>query len=145
MSRNKNQDLRWTPYAIFMRTAGHFRDETFYTQKVIESLGKVITGIRVGDGGMVIELEDKTTLDVSDHGQNCCESRYMTCDDDLQYHVGAMLNGLEIAGSEDRSNSNYGDCHDIEFLCIHTTKGTITVANHNEHNGYYGGFNVTCT
>ena len=29
---------------------------------------------------------------------------------------------------------------DCQFLIITTSKGQFTVANYNEHNGYYGGF-----
>jgi hypothetical protein len=29
------------------------------------------------------------------------------------------------------------------FIDIVSTNGTITFTNHNEHNGYYGGFDLT--
>jgi hypothetical protein len=38
----------------------------------------------------------------------------------------------------------YGE-HEQVFVEVVTTKGLITIANHNEHNGYYGGFALTTT
>ena len=35
----------------------------------------------------------------------------------------------------------YGD-HEVQFLLVNTSIGTFTVASHNEHNGYYGGFDI---
>lgn len=32
--------------------------------------------------------------------------------------------------------------HEVQFLHVKTSKGSFAVSNHNEHNGYYGGFNV---
>jgi hypothetical protein len=37
-----------------------------------------------------------------------------------------------------------GEDHDIAFLLVQTSDGVFTMVNHNEHNGYYGGFLVTC-
>jgi len=35
------------------------------------------------------------------------------------------------------------ECHEIMFVDIVTDKGNVQIVNHNEHNGYYGGFDVT--
>jgi hypothetical protein len=32
--------------------------------------------------------------------------------------------------------------HETQFLIVDTTKGSFTIVNHNEHNGYYGGFGL---
>ena len=32
------------------------------------------------------------------------------------------------------------DEHEVQFLEVLTSKGGFTMASHNEHNGYYGGF-----
>jgi hypothetical protein len=32
--------------------------------------------------------------------------------------------------------------HEVQFLRVSTDAGTIVCETHNEHNGYYGGFNV---
>ncbi len=43
-------------------------------------------------------------------------------------------------GVKDAPNiaDEYGE-HEVSFLEIETNKGQISVASHNEHNGYYGG------
>jgi hypothetical protein len=87
-------------------------------------------------------MEDGTKIGFTDNGQDCCEVRYMSTDDDLSYHVGATLLGFEIKNApnlEDESGE-----HEVQFLEIKTSKGVISCANHNEHNGYYGGFYVQC-
>ena len=38
----------------------------------------------------------------------------------------------------------YGDPHEQMFMEIQTNKQNITFTNHNEHNGYYGGFDLRC-
>jgi len=84
------------------------------------------------------EFEDKTRLAVFDDGQSCCEHRYMQTDDDLPYFSGATFLDVEIK-SADTIEGDY-DVHETQFLEIKTDKGVFTMANHNEHNGYYGGF-----
>jgi len=89
-----------------------------------------------------IAFEDGTRLRLWDGGQSCCESRYMTCDDDLPYYMGAELLDVEVKdGPKANGDDGYGD-HDQQFLVVTTSKGAFTVANHNEHNGYYGGFAI---
>lgn len=85
------------------------------------------------------------TLCIWDDGQSCCESRYMTTDDELDTFVGAKVVGLEVVDGPDvpSDEDDYGDAHEQTFVKLETTMGTITMVTHNEHNGYYGGFNVT--
>ena len=92
----------------------------------------------VWDDSILMHFTDGTGIRIWDDGQSCCEYRYMNCDDDLSYHVGAEFKGAEIRETEPEED-DYG-VHEIEFLHLNTSKGVITVANHNEHNGYYGGF-----
>jgi hypothetical protein len=80
-------------------------------------------------------------LSFIDDGQSCGESRYMTCDDDLTPFIGSKFMGAEVRSGPDLEDE-WGSVHNQEFLIINTTKGSFTVANHNEHNGYYGGFNI---
>lgn len=88
-----------------------------------------------------IRLGDATTLVLWDGGQSCCEHRYMNTDDDLQEIVGGELKDIFIAdGPTEREDGEHGDFLETQFLKIQTTKGEITVANYNSHNGYYGGF-----
>lgn len=111
-------------------------------------VGKVIRQVSIrederGDNTLEIHFEDDTGIGFFDDGQSCCESRYMSVDgDDLTEFVGAkyveafVKDGPEI-------ESEYGDVHEIQFLEVRTSKGSITVSAHNEHNGYYGGFSIT--
>jgi hypothetical protein len=88
-----------------------------------------------------ITFDDGTTVELWDDGQSCCESRYMTCDDDLASFAGATIVAIsERAADDAEPEDEYGNCHEVSFLVVETDRGTITVATHNEHNGYYGGF-----
>ncbi len=110
--------------------------------KALQSaIGKKITGIVVKDNMLSIAFSDKTILYLKDDGQSCCESRYMVCDDNLGKYVGGKLLGAKTeAVPEPPKESAYEESHEVQFLHIKTTKGSFTVSNHVEHNGYYGGF-----
>ena len=84
------------------------------------------------------------TLRIWDNGQSCCETRYMTTDDDLPSFIGAKVVGLEDVAAPDipYEGESYGDVHEQRFVKLETTAGTITLVTHNQHNGYYGGFDV---
>lgn len=86
-------------------------------------------------------FDDGTSIRVFDDGQSCCEHRYMTCDDDIQSLVGGSLVRMEGKPGPEVDNGSC-DVHDQVFVEIATDKGFITIANHNEHNGYYGGFSL---
>lgn len=102
--------------------------------------GKVIKSLKIESDNLEMRFEDGTGIAFSDEGQSCCEHRHMSCDDDLNYHVGATFMKAELESGPDVEND--GDCHEQEFLKITTSNGMFTVVNHNEHNGYYGGFSV---
>jgi hypothetical protein len=95
-----------------------------------------------GDGALVFTLAGGWTLTITDQGRSCCESRYMKCDDDLDAFCGSTLQDItiECGGIQE---GEWGDCHEIQFLLVHTSVGIFTVNTHNEHNGYYGGFYMT--
>jgi hypothetical protein len=107
-----------------------------------DAIGKEITALSIDDNALHFTLADGTKFMLFDDGQSCCESRYMRTDDDLAYHVGANLLSAETRAADEKAvaEDDWGGVHDIEFLVVTTSKGTITVSNHNEHNGYYGGF-----
>lgn len=107
------------------------------------SIGKTIKAITLDEeGGFVrFDFEDGTTLTAADEGQSCCENRFMRTDDDLPYYVGAKLTGLEIKEAPNEPDE-YGE-HEVQFLEVQTDRGVFTMASHNEHNGYYGGFYIT--
>lgn len=78
-----------------------------------------------------------------DNGQSCCENRYMRTDDDLSEFTNTIFKDIEIADAP--SIDDGGECHDVQFLRIHTGKGIFVMSNHNEHNGYYGGFSIVAS
>jgi hypothetical protein len=93
---------------------------------------------------MNLEFTDGVKISITDEGQSCCESRYMTCDDEP-----SELNGQKLihiitkdGPQPEKSEDDWGDVHDIAFLEIQGDKSSITFATHNQHNGYYGGFGL---
>lgn len=102
--------------------------------------GKEIAGISLVDDRLRIRFTDGFTLVAADEGQSCCEHRYMTTDDKFEDFVGGTFIGMEI--KEAPTISGEYDEHEIQFLEVKTSKGEFTMASHNEHNGYYGGFYI---
>lgn len=94
---------------------------------------KVIQDIILSEECLQITFEDGKKIKIFDDGQSCCEHRYMRTDDDVKALVGKKL--VHIATKE-------GPTTEIVFLEIMTSDGFITISNHNEHNGYYGGFGM---
>ena len=107
---------------------------------VTSSLGKVIDAVYLSDNRLVFQFGDNTKLIMYDNGQSCCETRYMRTDDDLTEYYGATLLDFELK-SAPNIEDEYGD-HEVQFLDVKTSKGIFQMANHNEHNGYYGGFYI---
>ena len=106
------------------------------------AVNKVIAEIRADEDSLHFVMEDGTKIKLSDEGQSCCEHRYMTTDDDLSYHVGTEL--IDSENKDATSIEMEYEEHEVQFLEVKTSKGVISCANHNEHNGYYGGFYVQC-
>lgn len=105
------------------------------------ALGKTIAALRLGDDDALhFEFADGSKIKFSDEGQSCCEHRYMRTDDSLGDYVGAKLTGAEIKEAPNQPDE-YGE-HEVQFLEVQTDKGVFTMASHNEHNGYYGGFYI---
>ena len=110
------------------------------TVKAFQSrVGKTILSIKLEDDTLKFVFDDGTKLNLHDDGQSCCESRYMTCDDDLTVYTDATLDGAEVADAPSVAGK-YDAEHEVQFLKVKTSKGVFTVETHNEHNGYYGGF-----
>lgn len=105
--------------------------------------GRTICAVEVKDNRLRLTLDGPQTIEIWDDGQSCCEHRYMTCDDDLSSVVGHKLTRIEA--KEAPGVSAEYDEHECVFVEVGTDKGFITVTNHNEHNGYYGGFGLTVT
>ena len=102
---------------------------------------KTIASIQIIDNAVRISFSDNTTVELFDDLQMCCEVRYMTCDDDLNYFVGAEFFKWYTVNAPNRKRDDFID-HEVQFLEILTSRGVISVANHNEHNGYYSGFDI---
>lgn len=107
--------------------------------------GRTITAAEMNDEKLLLSFDDGQRIGIWDNGQSCCESRYMTCDDDLQSLVGHKLLRIEAKPGPGESEGDYGDVHEQVFVEVGTDSGFITIANHNKHNGYYGGFGLTVT
>jgi hypothetical protein len=116
-----------------------------------KAIGKTIKHIELssektsewrGDGQDTLKLvfDDASMLTVFDAGQSCCESRYMRTDDKFEDFIGAKLLDIELKQAPD-IEAGY-DTHEVQFLELMTSKGALTMASHNEHNGYYGGFAI---
>jgi hypothetical protein len=87
-----------------------------------------------------IAFDDGSTLHIWDAGQDCCEARYMSTDDDLSSLIGGHLVDVDV---RDGDVGTYGDdSHETAFVKVITDQATITLVTHNEHNGYYGGFGL---
>jgi hypothetical protein len=106
------------------------------------AIGKRISSLKLDEDALHFTFEDGSKLKLFDDGQTCCEHRYMTSDDDLQSFVGSELVSAEIRDAPAPPPDECGECHEVEFLVVSTSKGRFTVETHNEHNGYYGGFLV---
>lgn len=103
------------------------------------AVGKTISALRLGDDDALhFEFSDGSKMKLSDEGQSCCEHRYMRTDDNLGDYVGAKLLGAEIKEAPNVESAY--DEHEVQFLEVQTDRGVFTMASHNEHNGYYGGF-----
>lgn len=102
-------------------------------------IGKQIKSIELIEDEIVLKTSEGG-LKLLDDGQSCCEARYMRTDDDLSEFTGAVVNGFELKQAPDQDHE-WGT-HEVQFLEIATSKGAITFASHNEHNGYYSGFRI---
>jgi len=108
------------------------------------AVGKTIAGLTLStDNALHFVFDDGSKMRLFDDRQSCCESRYMRTDDNLAEFVGAKLLGAEIKEAPPmKVDDDYGE-HEVEFLELKTDRGVFTMANHNEHNGSYGGFLIS--
>jgi hypothetical protein len=113
-----------------------------------QSLGKTIKNFSVNedDPHILINFEEDSALKIWDDGQSCCENRYVRTDDKPETFKGAKILKYELEDGpnqdkEEEEEEDYGR-HEVQFFRILTDKGIIIFSNHNEHNGYYGGFSI---
>lgn len=95
-----------------------------------------------GEDKLCVYTTDGMVREFKDDGQCCCEDRYMTCNEEgLDYFIGATYLGYDISDFTQEDDVE-GYINEAQLLNIRTDRGVFTVVTHNEHNGYYGGFNV---
>lgn len=108
-----------------------------------EYFGRKIVDADFSDDSLVLTFEDGVKIKIFDDGQSCCEARYMRTDDEVSFLKGKTLTGIESKDATSTEDPDgYGE-HEVVFLEIQTDQGSITFSNHNEHNGYYGGFGLS--
>ena len=102
--------------------------------------GPVIKSVEMDEDEITLHFS-AGRLTLRDCGQNCCERRYMSTDDDILSLVGQRFVCWAVKDGPGVDDAD-SDVHDTQFLEIQTEGGFVTIVNHNEHNGYYGGFTV---
>lgn len=107
-----------------------------------EYAGRKIVEAAIEDDALRLKFEDGSAIKIYDDGQSCCESRYLTTDDDVKTLEGHTL--VSISAKDGPSEEGEcGDCHETCFVEVQSSGGFVTLTNHNEHNGYYGGFGLS--
>ena len=115
-------------------------------QEMNKYLGKTIANIALVDysfetNRLLIEFQGMDNkVYIQDEGRSCCEDRYMSCDDDLSYLIGSVLQSVQVKDMGEKNNDEPYDVHEEACIEIQTAKGFVTIMSHNIHNGYYGGF-----
>jgi hypothetical protein len=102
---------------------------------------KVITKVDFDEAQLIIHFEDESFITVVDWGQSCCESRYITCDDDVNSIVGSKLMAIDLIDGSEQGDGIF-HYHQYAFVDVKTDLTSIKLCTHNEHNGYYGGFSI---
>jgi hypothetical protein len=103
-------------------------------------------GLKTTYDGFCIETDKGSIKILIENCQNCCENfGYATCEDDLDYFIGAEVLNVSIVSDEDGNIKTRYIESGIKipfdytmFVNVETTKGTIQFAVYNAHNGYYG-------
>lgn len=106
-----------------------------------EYFGLEIADAEFSETSLTITFENGKKIRLWDDGQSCCESRYMTTDDDVKSLIGHTLVRIDAKHGPDEAGE-YEDAHETIFIEIGTDQNFITIVTHNEHNGYYGGFGL---
>lgn len=115
------------------------RSRTMY-DLYCDIVGKQIRNLGLIDDQLMFIFTDGQKVAIEDDMQNCCENRYMRTDDVLADYMDAKLIGIELKEANTIDDKNI-EQHDVWFLEVVTSKGSFTCSFHNEHNGYYAGFN----
>lgn len=111
--------------------------------KASKYYGLKIVDAKFSESKISLEFENGKRIEIFDDGQCCCESRYLTTDDDIHELVGKSLTKIETKEGPsivDLAESDEKYLHETMFLEIWTNSSVINITAHNGHNGYYGGF-----
>jgi hypothetical protein len=101
-------------------------------------LGRTIKTAVLTNEELRLQFTDGSAFKLFDDGQTCCESRYITCDDNVTALAGQKLLAINVkAGPSEDGDWNV---HETQFVEVQTNGGFVTLTTHNEHNGCYGGF-----
>lgn len=104
-------------------------------------IGKTIGAFFYDNEKMVIIFDNGESYKITDNAKYCCETRWLTCDDDLGQFIDEAIVDLELLEGPDLPKEDLGDDeHNTMFLRIVTTGGCFRLTMHNQHNGYYSGF-----
>lgn len=103
--------------------------------------GRTIVDAKVDENQLIMKFDDGISIRLWDNGQSCCESRYITCDDNAKDLIGGKLARIECSETVEQP-AEY-DTHEMVFVEVATDKAHIKLCTHNEHNGYYGGFGLS--
>ncbi len=103
--------------------------------------GKLISNLTLEENVLHIGFTDGCRIAILDTEDQCCEERFMQTDDVLGDYIGGELLDAEIREAPNEDDGEYGE-HEVQFLVVKTSKGQLTMASHNKHNGYYGGFSI---
>lgn len=106
-------------------------------------VGRIICGASLADDRLTLTLDGGEKIAIWDNAQSCCETRYMRTDDDLSVLLGHRITTITTKDAPDVDGG--GEVHECVFVEVATDGGFVTLSNHNEHNGYYGGFGLTIT
>lgn len=106
------------------------------------ALGKGIVSAHLEDDRITLRFLDGTGIVFRDDAQSCCERRYMRTDDNLSDLHGKNFSGAEVKDGPSEEDPDSYECHDVQFLELRAEDRTVTISSHNEHNGYYGGFDI---
>lgn len=120
--------------------------ENDLVDNIYANLNKIIKDVKLVDDDVVLTFLDSSVMVIHDR-QSCCEHRYFTTDDKLDDYkevafLGIVIKNVELE-SVDETDDDDDVVHDIAFMEIKTNKGSISFAAHNEHNGHYGGINIS--
>ena len=121
---------------------GALRGNEKTVKAISGAVGKTITSLAIesDDNKLLFGFTDGTGLVIFDRGQSCCEHRYMHTDDPLDAFVGAQFRGADVQDGP-TDDIDY-EVKESQFLIVRTSAGVFTVVNYNEHNGWYGGFDI---